>query len=115
MGCKCMSNQTEASYNNDINVEKLSSNQDDLINKNPPKKYLAKSFSIKSDLLGGVQIDGISNINNFNINNLKSNPARSKDCTSEISSKNETYNKNYSVADSSTKGNSIKTTVNLYL
>ena len=113
MGCKCMSNQSDPQYCNDINVEQISICQDNLF-KNNQNKYSSQSLSIKSDLLGnvGIQVEEIPNTTH-NIHKQKSNPFRLKDI-SDFSSKNETFNRMNSKIDSS-KNIHIRTTVSIHI
>ena len=115
MGCKCMTNQNDPQYCNDINVEQISICQDNFI-KNNQNKYSSQSLSLKSDFIGngGIQIEEIPNTtHNNNILKQKSNPFRLKDI-SDLSSKNETFNRFNSKIDSS-KNIHIRTTVSTYM
>ena len=113
MGCKCMSNQSDPQYCNDIHVEQISICQDNLL-KNNQNKYSSQSLSIKSDLLGnvGIQVEEIPSTTH-NILKQKSNPFRLKDI-SDLSSKNETFNRMNSKIDSS-KNIRIRTTVSKHV
>ena len=119
MGCKCINNQTDPQYCNDVNVEQISLGcQGDLNKNNLNKNFSSQSLSIKSDLLGngGIQVDEMpSTTTHNNILRQKSNPFRLKDYTSDLSSKNETFNRMNSKIDPSTKHIHIRTTVSAFI